>query len=179
MLTKQEFISQITHEINTIKHLYTKIPAGSMDWRPLEDMRSARELLQYLAFIGYGHIELYTKQSASPEEALANVRARGTTAKDLKVEDFPAAMDKELALFVTSVSEIPDEEYATRKATDFSGAKVLIPEGLLNSLKTFVAYRHQLFLYARMNGAKINTVNNWRGKDPEPVVKKEPAAQTA
>ena len=52
MISRQQFLDSVSREINIIKHLYTKIPAGTLDFRPSEKQRSTMELLRYLAASG-------------------------------------------------------------------------------------------------------------------------------
>jgi hypothetical protein len=173
MLSKEEALRSISHEVNSIKHLYTKLPADVIDWRPLVDMRSTRELLQYLSTVGFVFADIYLKTWPTPEEGRLERTARTAQASTLKPDEFPGAMDGQLEYIEKLLHDMPDEEYRTRKVMGMGGAELSISDGMLECIKTLVAYRHQLFLYARMNGARIGTANNWRGKDPEPIVKKE------
>jgi len=168
MITKAQFIDTLEREMNSIKHLYEKIPAGAMDWKPLEDMRSTRQLLQYLSFIGTAHMDLYLNEWPSLQEAIEKVKVHGEESSKLEPEDFVAAIDKQFAMMKSKIGAIPEADFQTRETMDFGGNKLPLPVALLGDLRNFTAYRHQLFLYCRMNGAKINTTNNWRGVDPQP-----------
>jgi hypothetical protein len=176
MISREQFVDALGREVKSIKHLYTKIPSGAMDWKPLEDMRTTRHLLQYLSFIGNAHMDLYLNDWPNIQDAIEKVKEHSANSSSLQPEDFPAAMDKEFESMKAKIEAIPEEDFETRMTMDFGGNKIPLTEALLGDLRTFTAYRHQLFLYCRMNGAKINTTNNWRGTDPQPtapVMKKE------
>jgi hypothetical protein len=169
MISREQFLDAFGREVKSIKHLYTKIPAGSMDWKPLEDMRTTRHLLQYLSFIGTAHMDLYLNTWPTIQEAIEKVKEHSANSSSLQPEDFPAAMDKEFESMKAKIEAIPEEDFKTRMTMDFAGNKIPLVDALLGDLRTFTAYRHQLFLYCRMNGAKIGTANNWRGVDPQPA----------
>lgn len=52
VLTKQELISSLQHEIRILLHLIGKIDKAKLDYRPTPKQRSFLELLRYLAIMG-------------------------------------------------------------------------------------------------------------------------------
>lgn len=167
---KELLLDSILHEYNLIEHLYTKIPAGSADWRPAENMRSTIELLRYLCFIGTSTVETLHKGGWGVQENIDKLRARSVATKELHFADIPAAIEKEKHAIKGLVHAITDEDL--EKDTVYPwGDKAPLKRALLEStLKYLTAYRMQLFLYAKQNGAEIGTANNWRGVDPKPQV---------
>ena len=49
MITGKQLLNACRHETKVIKHLATRLPEDSMDWRPTEGQRSMLELMRYLA----------------------------------------------------------------------------------------------------------------------------------
>lgn len=156
------------HEYNLIEHLYTKLPEGLAEWRPAENMRSTIDLLRYLAFIGTSGVEtLYNGGWGIPEN-IDKLRARSAATKELGFADIPAAIEKEKHHIKELMSVITAEDLETETTYPW-GEKEKLSRALLEApLKYLTAYRMQLFLYAKQNGAQIGTANNWRGVDPKP-----------
>ena len=156
-------------DLNVCQHLYEKIPADSMDKRPREGMRSTRELLQYLAFIGGASVQTYVNGGWAKEENIARMKAERESTNKLDPHDFVAALEADKNKITNLLTHLTDEDLLTMETTHPWGQKVMLIEALLNnSLKYLAAYRLQLFMYAKMWGAEINTANAWRGVDSKP-----------
>lgn len=165
---KNLLLDSMLHEYNLIEHLYTKLPEGSMEWRPAENMRSTIELLRYLAFIGTSSVETLHKGGWGVPENIDKLRARSAATKELQPADIPAAIEREKHNIKELMSAITPEDLETETVFPW-GEKTKLGRALLESpLKYLTAYRMQLFLYAKQNGADIGTANNWRGVDPKP-----------
>jgi hypothetical protein len=176
MTFKDYILEAMLKDLTVCQHLYEKIPAGSMDKRPREGMRSTRELLNYLAYIGSGTVESYIDGGWAKEENVARMKAVRENANKIEPEDFIAAIEAEKKKITEALAPLTDEDLLTMETTHPWGTKVKLIEALLNnSLKYLAAYRLQLFTYAKMYGAEISTPNAWRGMDPKP----KPVAQTA
>src|SRR5215467_2115110 len=52
VLTKEELIGSLQHEVNILVHLASKIDRQKLDYRPTPKQRSTMELLQYLVVMG-------------------------------------------------------------------------------------------------------------------------------
>lgn len=52
VLSKDELVGLLTHEVNVLRHLITKIDATSVDYRPTDSQRSSIELVRYLVMQG-------------------------------------------------------------------------------------------------------------------------------
>mgnify|MGYP001616103178 FL=1 len=89
----------------------------------------------------------------------------GEKAKTMSWEGFPAVMDAQAEGLKKLISGISDKDYEGKIVDLPPIGKGPIGEMLVNtSLKFLTAYRMQLFLYAKMNGAAaLDTWDCWRG----------------
>ncbi len=162
--SKQQLIDSIVHECTICKHLYGKLPAGSLDYRPTPGQRSTAELLQYLSIAAIGSARAFTEGNwgawRSYDEAAAAMRP----------EDFPAAMDRQIEEISALIEGLSDEMLAHHEVALPTGKKLPLGAALIeSSLKWIVAYRMQLFLYAKSAGADaLSTRNCWAGVDAPP-----------
>jgi hypothetical protein len=173
MAFKEYILEAMIRDLTVCQHLYEKIPAGAMDKRPREGMRSTRELLSYIAFIGSASVETYINSGWAKEENIIRMKAVRDTTNKIKPEDFVAIIEEEKKKITHLLDPLTDDDLLTIETTHPWGEKVKLIEALLNnSLKYLAAYRLQLFMYAKMWGAEIGTPNAWRGVDvkPKPVV---------
>ncbi|MBA2479598.1 MAG: hypothetical protein H0V44_02970 [Planctomycetes bacterium] len=160
MVTKAQLLDSMRHETHVIKHLVGKIHADKLEYRPSPAQRSTIELLRYLT----------TCASVSATFALTgtweHAAAADKRASHLRLEDIPKAMDDQLAAIDRQFAGIDDAELGTRPSKMPWGAPGTLGEVLMNQvLKLMVAYRMQLFLYAKACGAEIGTANCWGGMD--------------
>jgi len=170
MTFKDYLVEAMVKDLTVCQHLYEKIPDGAMDKRPREGMRSTRELLSYLAFIGSASVQTYIDSGWAKEENIARMKAIRETASKIDPKDFVALLDEEKVKIKNALAPLTDNDLLTMETTHPWGQKVKLIEALLNnSLKYLAAYRLQLFTYAKMWGADIGTPNAWRGVDPKPV----------
>ena len=161
MITKKQLIASFEHECAIIKHLFSKLSAEQMNFKPAPEMRDTLHLLRYLAACGVGPV----KGAVTGNFELMN--AHFADAKSLTADQFLAAMDREAAGIREALAEIPEAEFLTREVTFPWGAHDKLGMALVNGpLKFLTAYRMQLFLYAKMSGCKeLNTANCWAGID--------------
>ena len=52
VLTQNELIGALQHEVNILQHLCSKVEPSMLTYRPTPKQRSTRELLDYLAVMG-------------------------------------------------------------------------------------------------------------------------------
>jgi hypothetical protein len=176
MTFKDYILEAMVKDLTVCQHLYEKIPEGAMDKRPREGMRSTRELLNYLAYIGSSSVETYIHSGWAKEENIARMKAVREAANKIEPEEFVERLEEEKKKIADALSPLTDQDLLTIETTHPWGQKVKLVDALLNnSLKYLAAYRLQLFTYAKMWGAEISTPNAWRGVD----VKPKPVAQTA
>lgn len=165
MLTSAQFLAAVDHETRVIKHLATKFVPGTDDWRPTTKQRSTTELLRYLT-------------SAASVPCLAMIRGNWEHAEALEqaaqavtTTTFAAAMDAQRATIAAALAPLSERDFAERDANLPWGTPVKLGEALVRTvLYTYVAYRMQLFLYAKESGnADIGPANCWVGVDaPRP-----------
>lgn len=175
MTIAQEILASIEKEIAICQHLFTKIPADQMEFRPSASMRSVTELLQYLSVIGASSTDTFINCSTY-EEVMTRLRNRGV--KETDMSRFPELMELQKERLRSLINDLSNAELLSRRVFMPSGEEVSLLHGLMNGpLKWLTAYKMQLFLYAKMLGADLNTANAWRGIDWKPQPK--PEAQSA
>lgn len=158
-MNKDQFLKSMLHEINVAKHLFAKLPPGSYDWRPSPGQRSMTELLRYLTYCGIGIAK------AAYTGSFDAVKPYREEAATMPAERFPQAMDRQAAALEEFLAGVSDADFQDR---DVSLPPIMVGklgEALVNaSLKFLAAYRMQLFLYAKMTGARdLDTWDCWRG----------------
>ena len=176
MAIKEYILEGMLKDLTVCQHLYSKLPENSIDKRPAEKMRSTRELLQYLAFIGGASIQSYLNGGWGLEENIQQLKIAREKASKLEPEDFIAAIEADKNRISALFSDLTDEDLMNRETTHPWGTKVKLIDAMLNnSSKYLAAYRLQLFTYAKIWGADINTANAWRGVDFKPQLVPQPS----
>lgn len=162
MLTRNDVLESILKECRISKHLFTKIPEDAFDFKPTENQRTTTGLLRYLSVCGIASLQVMLHDSD-----WSHWKQYGDVAKEMKPEDFPAAMDKQMAEIEDTFNAIPDSDFQTVMVKHPTGIEMTLGAGILNmTLSWLTAYRMQLFLYAKQSGAHdIGTSNNWSGAD--------------
>jgi hypothetical protein len=169
MTIAETILKECEQELSNMQHLYTKFDASKADWRPQENMRTTFELLQYLTFIGTVFARHFPQPSEDRDAARNAYRDLAKSAKEnVTFDNFPQMIEKEKEELRAAFANVKDADLQRQTYHMFSGTEHTVLEGLLTVLKYLCAYRHQLFLYAKLNGAEVNTLNNWYGKEPAP-----------
>ncbi len=161
MFNKEQFIHSVRMEANICKHLYEKIPADSLSWRPTPSQRSVLELLQYLAACCVVPTQNILKNDWS------QVRDTLAQYQSLPAEDFPDMMDKQVREVEKLLQPYSDQELLDMKTSTPMGTESAVGSCLVNlPLKFLAAYRMQLFLYLKLLGVEnLSTSNLWAGMD--------------
>lgn len=164
MITKELFAQSMVRDCDMVVHLFTKLPAGSYDYRPSPGQRSTLELLRYLAICGVGGI---TAMVGGDFKLFAPVAER---VKEMTAEEFPAAMERQKQEILDFFESVSEETLLTQEAPVPGGMRLPLGAALLvGPAKWLAAYKMQLFLYAKASGAtELKTANLWRGTDPAP-----------
>lgn len=162
MLQKTELIQLIESEVKIIKHLANQLGEDHWDYKPTEGQRTVKELLQYLSYIAG------TATRAIVEGDLSVFKENTAKAALLEPADFTEKMNSELAYMKEKIEGLSDdqlsEEIELFGSTHNRGMMLVkMP------LEHLVAYRMQLFLYAKSAGLKhLDTWDAWRGmSNPE------------
>lgn len=161
MITKDQLAASMLHECDIIEHLYSKLPHGSLEYRPSDSQRSTLELLRYTAMCGIGGIRSLNE---------GNWRIFNEYAKRLESmtsDGFPAALNQQRDEIRAFFEGITEDDLRTRQAKLPAGTVQPLGVALMNGpLKWLSAYKLQLFLYAKASGARdIGTSNAWAGVD--------------
>jgi hypothetical protein len=169
MYTKQQLLKAVKLEAKIIKHLATQVPAGQLGYRPTPAQRSTLELMRYLTLIAYGSARYAVEQKWDFWDSLE------AAAKQVEPSTFAKAMDKQVKALEKLLKPFTDQKLAKAQTKSWSGTKLPLGEALVDMvLKPIVAYRMQLFLYAKASGAShLATSDCWQGK---PAKKKKQAA---
>ena len=160
MYTKENFIKSFKNEVRVLKHLSIKIPAGVGDYRPSPSQRSTLELLQYLSGVGAATMKAVLTSDAKAYADYNDHRASVT------LENFAEKMDIQEKEMLDLFAQFKDEDFA--KEFDFYGVRTKAEHLMEGVLKPFAAYRMQLFLYIKANGAHVSTMYVWAGMDTPP-----------
>ncbi len=161
----------LLHDLSVAQHLNEKFKAEDAEWKPAENMRSTLQLMQYLTFIGKTFSQQFINPPTDHEVARTNYRNDAKFAgENVTFENFSEMIEKEKAEITEAFSGISDSDLERMTYHPFSGDESTLFEALQTVVKYVCAYRHQLFLYVKMCGAEVNTLNNWYGKDPAPKV---------
>lgn len=166
MFTIEELKRAAGEEIRIVRHLATKVDPAKLDWRPSENQRSTIELLRYLAICAAAPAKAVVEDDwGAPKEFAERVA-------QLDLAGFDRAMvDQERELHAI-LDALTDADLVGREAKLPWGVTVPLAEALYQTTVRFlVAYRMQLFLYAKQSGAsELGTYDAWMGVDaPQPA----------
>jgi hypothetical protein len=165
VLTKDELISALQHEVQVLLHLALKLDPAKVGYRPSAKQRSILELLQYLAIMGPIHVRAI-KAPAFDLAAWRNMwRTEEAAAKLMNLENVKSAIGKQSALFAELLGSCSDADLRTE--IEMFGRKGSRGSMFVNLvLCHYVAYRMQLFLYLKASGREeLSTMNLWAGMD--------------
>ena len=161
MFSRAMLLASIRSEVKIIRHLATKVPPGKLEWRPTPVQRSVKELLRYLSICALVPA-LYVRDGTW--DAAASLKPRET---DLDPKDFDAAMERQERELLAIVGSFSDAQMMERPTAMPWGTTCMTGQGFVDMcLKCLVAYRMQLFLYAKGAGNHdIGPSNCWIGVD--------------
>ncbi len=161
MINKNDILNSLLSEIEIVRHLATKVPAGCMDYRPTEGQRSTLEVLRYLASCAAGGV------SAMVDGNWDGYQKWSQSVAEMTSEGISDALDRQADGLKEIFASIPDEDFANRMVQNPLGQEFTLGRALMEMpLKWMVAYRMQLFLYAKGAGnTEIGTYNCWGGMD--------------
>ena len=162
VLTRQELIAILLHEVRILQHLATKIDPAMLDYRPTPKQRSTLELLQYLSMMGPTLI-------AAANAGRFDPTAWTLAEQESKARDFAqtmAAIGAQGETYQALVSRMSDADL--RQEVEIFGRKSTRGQFLVTVVAAgFAAYRTQLFLYLKSCGRhELSTTNLWAGADP-------------
>lgn len=163
MYTKENLKASVVHEINVIKHLFTKIPEGQMGYKPTEKQRTMLELLKYLSALTPATIEMV--HTAEPK-AFMDIQKVAT--ETVTTENFIEKLDQGVANAMATLDKFTDEDLSMVVNIFGMGDKTKGVYLVDTIVKWLAAYKLQLFLYIKSSGnTDIGTSNAWGGFDQE------------
>jgi hypothetical protein len=161
VLTKDELIGAITHEVNVLRHLITKIDADAVDYRPTVKQRSTIEVVRYL--VVQGPVLTSAIKTGAFDGAAWGTAQAAADAADLTGLD--AILASHPAWFAEQIGSMTDEELRGTIQL-FAGSMSRGVHLVTLVLANYAAYRTQLFCYLKLCGREeLNTMNLWRGAD--------------
>ena len=163
VLTKQELIGSLTHEVNILLHLAGKLEPQMLDYRPTPQQRSAIELLRYLSIMGPSLVDV----ALSPTGAfdVEKWTAAEKSAAGRSLEETLDVIKGQPAVYARLLADVDDARF--REPIAPFGTPTTRGAFLVNlTVCGYAAYRTQLFLYLKACGREeLNTMNLWAGVD--------------
>jgi hypothetical protein len=156
---KQHLLQNLQREIYLLKQLAPLIEERDLDFRPIEKMRSTRELMQYLSGIGATMLRWFVKNDLSPEEWVKIREYR----KTLTLENFKDRLDEQMEQIIMYMNMISEDDLNKKEVELPSKEKMILGTAIINApIKWLATYRMQLFMYLKMNGRHdISTKEAW------------------
>jgi hypothetical protein len=168
VLTKDELLRLLRHEIKILLHLAGKIEPPMLDYRPTPKQRSTLELLRYLAIMGPVQIGLIKDDGFNGPALSAAWSAAEKSSKGFTFEQAVQAIDAQAGEYERLLAPWTDADL--RADIDMFGNRRSRGSLLVSLvLNAHAAYRTQLFLYLKANGRdELGTMNLWGGQDQPP-----------
>ena len=165
VLTQNELIGALQHEVNILQHLCSKIESSMLTYRPTPKQRSTRELLDYLAVMGPVLVKSALAGGFVQDEWVARAKA----ASELSFDELVKALAAQADEYTQLLANEPDTTF--RKEIEMFGGKTTVGSFIVSMvLGGAAAYRTQLFCYLKSCGREeLGTANLWRGVDPTPA----------
>jgi hypothetical protein len=165
VLTKDQVADAMLRECDICVHLFSKFAPEAMDYRPSPAQRSTLELLRYLSMCATAGLDCMSHADWK------RFAGHAEKAKEMAAAGFPAAMAQQKEA-IRAFFDATSEETLLSQEAPMPGGRGMLPLGaaILNGpFKWLSAYKLQLFLYAKANGAAIGTINAWAGMDMPPA----------
>ena len=166
VLTKDELIASLKHEVRILVHLAEKVDRTSLDYRPTPKQRSTFELLKYLSMMGPALVQ--AAQAGNFDPAAWTVAEKAAAARDF--DQTLAAIRAQSGEYASLIGRMADADF--RAEIEMFGNKTTRGAFIVNMvLCGCAAYRTQLFVYLKACGREeLSTINLWAGTDaPAPA----------
>ena len=166
VLTREELIASLRHEVRVLLHLASKIDPAMLDYRPTPKQRSTHELLRYLSIMGPQLVR-------GAKLGQFDVDSWRAAAQQAEARDFAqtlATIATHHDVYAKELSEMTEADFRTE--IEMFGNKTTRGAFIVNLvLSGCAAYRTQLFLYLKACGREeLGTMNLWAGVDaPAPA----------
>lgn len=158
---KQHLLDNLEKEMKICRRLYTKIPAGQLDFRPAEGVRSITELLQYLTIIGITMPVYWLQNKDTDFESF--FASKVIASQKLQPENFLAAMDEQIGTLHQLFDQIDEQDlYKKEVKYPWNGTAPLGAAITDTSIKWLSAYKLQLFYLIKLSGNhQLATADAW------------------
>ena len=166
VLTKDELIASLKHEVRILVHLAGKVDRTSLDYRPTPKQRSTFELLKYLSVMGPALVQAARAGNFDPAAWTAAEKAAAARDFDQTLASIRAQSDE----YASLIGRMTDADF--RAEIEMFGNKTTRGAFIVNMvLCGCAAYRTQLFVYLKSCGREeLSTINLWAGADaPAPA----------
>lgn len=165
VLTKEELITSLQHEVRILVHLAGKVDKSKLDYRPTPKQRSTLELLQYMAIMGPTQLAVIQTGVFDRPTLSAAWSPAEAASKAMNFDEAVAAIQKQSDEYARVLSGWT--EAGLRAEIDMFGTKSTRGSMLVNLvLSAHAAYRTQLFCYLKSCGREeLDTMNLWAGVD--------------
>jgi hypothetical protein len=157
MLTLESFIRTWQYESQVCINLFSKMPAGGLDYRPTPGQRSTTELLRYLSFGPYNGLVKIIAGDWNKGRPTAEVTA------GMPPSDFTARMAWQSEAAARELRSVSIDTLTKGTITFPWGETMSRADGIAQPMRWLIGYRMQLFLYLKAAGAhQLNTGDCWR-----------------
>src|SRR6266853_149502 len=130
VLTKDELISCLNHEVRILLHLASKVDPAKLDYRPRPKQRSTMELLQYMAIMGPTQIALIKAGTFNRPALSAAWSPAECAAKAMNFDQAVAAIKKQSEEYVRLLGDWTEADF--RGEIDMFGNKTTRGRQLVN-----------------------------------------------
>lgn len=153
-ILSEALLEMFERESALARFVLSEIEPKHLDFRPLDNMRSLRELANHLAQIPSIDIAFYTKE-------IENFEAAQIMEHKLWKDDIPeilSVFDKGTQLMKTRLSGLSDEEFQEKKLKAFyeSGPDNNWIHYLSEIICHIVMHKMQVWMYLRLQGAPVS-----------------------
>lgn len=155
---KEHLLLNLQREILLLKRLTAIIREKDLDFRPMEKVRSTRELMQYLSGIGANMMRAFTEDLSA--EARQKMREYTTTAT---LDNIQLRLDEQWAAIEHAMSLITEEDLLSREVELPWKEKMALGAAIMHApLRWLATYRMQLFIQLKMSGHdELGTADAW------------------
>lgn len=168
VMTKEELIAALEHDVRAVLHLATKVDRSKLDYRPTPKQRSTIELLRYISMMG-PTLVTYTL-TGSQDPSIWSTAEEAANARDF--DQAVAAIAANPQAYRDLLAGVSDADLRAERPGMDATSKTSRGATLVNLvLCGCVAYRMQLFLYLKACGREeLGTMNLWIGVDAPAAV---------
>jgi hypothetical protein len=165
VLTKEELLASLRHEIRILVHLVGKVDKSKLNYRPTPKQRSTLELLQYMAIMGPTQVAVIKSGAFNRAALSAAWRPAEAAAKAMNFEQAISAIQNQSDEYARLLSAWTESDF--RGEIEVFGTKSTRGSLLVSLvLGGHAAYRTQLFCYLKACGREeLSTMNLWAGVD--------------